>query len=377
MEKLFHLKENHTNVRTELLAGLTTFMTMAYIVALNPNLLTNFKAEGADLWNAVFMATCIASAVGTFTMAFLANKPFVMAPGMGLNSFFAVVVANIAAITGTSYLVSFRAALCIILIEGILFLILSVLNIREKIVHAIPLPIRLGISPAIGLMLLNIGLGSNAGIYSDTGGPYYVMQDFFGAMTPALGREQMGTGYTQMVLSVVTMFVGLFVIIYLNEKGIDTSKILVSGPSAGAHLSSIMCYSKAVQEKYKVDVSNVIGYCGIGGPYSFRKSATKTLKILLGMLFAKGYDRREGEPLALMTKNHIPMLLIQSRHDGLLEFECAEDFADKAEALGNRCVIYEVEDKRNTHSWYTAGYFLFSREEDKTLDRFMSWIENS
>ncbi len=164
---------------------------------------------------------------------------------------------------------------------------------------------------------------------------------------------------------------------YLNEKGIDTSKILVSGPSAGAHLSSIMCYSKAVQEKYKVDVSNVIGYCGIGGPYSFRKSATKTLKILLGMLFAKGYDRREGEPLALMTKNHIPMLLIQSRHDGLLEFECAEDFADKAEALGNCCVIYEVEDKRNTHSWYTAGYFLFSREEDKTLDRFMSWIENS
>ena len=104
MEKLFHLQKNHTNVRTELLAGLTTFMTMAYIVALNPNLLTNFGAEGQGLWNAVFMATCIASAIGTITMAFLANKPFVMAPGMGLNSFFAVVVANIAAITGTSYL---------------------------------------------------------------------------------------------------------------------------------------------------------------------------------------------------------------------------------------------------------------------------------
>ena len=223
MEKMFHLKENHTNVRTELLAGLTTFMTMAYIVALNPNLLTGFKAEGADLWNAVFMATCIASAIGTITMAFLANKPFVMAPGMGLNSFFAVVVANIAAITGTTYLVSFRAALCIILIEGILFLVLSVLNIREKIVHAIPLPIRLGISPAIGLMLLNIGLGSNAGIYSDKGGPFYVMRDFFGAMTPALGRDQMGTGYTQMVLSVITMFIGLFVIIFLNVRGVKAS----------------------------------------------------------------------------------------------------------------------------------------------------------
>ncbi len=223
MEKFFHLKENHTNVRTEILAGVTTFMTMAYIIALNPNLLTNFKAEGADLWNAVFMATCIASAVGTITMAFFANKPFVMAPGMGLNSFFAVVVANIATITGTTYLVSFREALCIIFIEGIVFLILSILNIREKIVHAIPLPIRLGISPAIGLMLLNIGLGSNAGIYSDTGGPFYAMRDFFGALTPALGREQMGTGYTQMVLSVVTMFVGLFVIFYLNEKKVKAS----------------------------------------------------------------------------------------------------------------------------------------------------------
>ena len=224
MERLFHLKENRTNVRTEILAGLTTFMTMAYIIALNPNLLTNFKADGPpELWNAVFMATCIASAVGTITMAFLANKPFVMAPGMGLNSFFAVVVANIAAITGTTYLVSFRAALCIILIEGIVFLVLSVLNIREKIVHAIPLPIRLGISPAIGLMLLNIGLGSNAGIYSETGGPFYVMQDFFGAMTPALGKEQMGSGYTQMVLTVVTMFIGLFVILFLNVKGVKAS----------------------------------------------------------------------------------------------------------------------------------------------------------
>lgn len=223
MERFFHLKENHTNVRTEVLAGVTTFMTMAYIIALNPNLLTNFKAEGADLWNAVFMATCIASAVGTITMAFFANKPFVMAPGMGLNSFFAVVVANIASITGTTYLVSFRAALCIILIEGIVFLILSVLNIREKIVHAIPLPIRLGISPAIGLMLLNIGLGSNAGTYSETGGPFYALRDFFGALTPALAREQMGSGYTQMVLSVVTMFIGLFFIIYLSEKGMKAA----------------------------------------------------------------------------------------------------------------------------------------------------------
>ena len=164
---------------------------------------------------------------------------------------------------------------------------------------------------------------------------------------------------------------------YLNDKGIYTSKVIVSGPSAGAHLSSILCYSKKVQDEYKVDVSNVIGYIGVGGPYSFRKSQSMTLKMLLGMLFAKGYDRTEAEPWSLMTKNHIPMLLIQSRHDGLVEFECAEDLAGKAEMVGNSCEIYEVEDKRNTHSWYTAGYFLFERNESKTLDKYMTWIENA
>ena len=136
-----------------------------------------------------------------------------------------------------------------------------------------------------------------------------------------------------------------------------------------------MCYSKRVQERYKVDVSNVIGYIGFGGPYSFRKDATNTLKMLINMLFAKGYDRTEGEPKELMDKRDIPMLLIQSRHDGLVGFECAEDFAARAKELGNRCEIYEVEDKRNTHSWYTAGCFLFERSENKTLDKFMSWIE--
>ncbi|MBR6478179.1 MAG: NCS2 family permease, partial [Lachnospiraceae bacterium] len=121
LEKVFKLKENRTSVRTEIIAGLTTFMTMAYIIALNPNLLTGFGQEGMELWNGVFMATCIASAIGMFVMAFAANKPFAMAPGMGLNSFFAVVVAGIAGITGLSYLESYQAALIIILIEGIIF----------------------------------------------------------------------------------------------------------------------------------------------------------------------------------------------------------------------------------------------------------------
>ena len=222
MEKLFKLKENGTTVRTEIIAGLTTFMTMAYIVALNPNLLTNFDV-GSPLWNGVFMATCIASAIGTFCMAFLANKPFVMAPGMGLNSFFAVVVGNLAALTGMTYVASFQAALVIILIEGILFIVMSFFNIREKIVESIPLGIRMGISPAIGLMLMNIGLGSNAGQYSETGGPFFAMRDFFGALTPSLAKANMGSAYAPMVLAVVTMFVGLFAIVALSKKGIKGS----------------------------------------------------------------------------------------------------------------------------------------------------------
>lgn len=226
MEKLFKLKENNTTVKTEIIAGLTTFMTMAYIIALNPNLLTGFGAEGQGLWNAVFVATCVASAIGTFVMAFCANKPFTMAPGMGLNSFFAVVVTNIAALTGMTYVESFQSALCIILVEGIVFLVLSILNVREKIVDAIPLGVRLGIAPAIGLMLMNIGIGSNVGVYSSEGGPFYVMRDFFGALTPSIVKTQMGDSYAVMVLTVVTMFIGLFVIIILAQKGVKASVII-------------------------------------------------------------------------------------------------------------------------------------------------------
>ena len=232
MEKIFKLKANGTAVRTELLAGLTTFMTMAYIIALNPNLLTGFGAEGQNLWNGVFLATCIASAVGMFVMAFCANKPFAMAPGMGLNSFFAVVVGNIAAMTGMSYLESFRSALVIIFIEGVVFIILSLFSVREKIVEAIPLGVRLGIAPSIGLMLMNIGLGSNVSLYSENGGPFFAMRDFFGALTPKVARDAMGSGYSVMVLSVVTMLIGLFVIVILAHYGVK-----------GAVLFGMLCAS--------------------------------------------------------------------------------------------------------------------------------------
>ena len=228
VEKLFKLKENGTNVRTEVIAGLTTFMTMAYIIALNPNILAGygFTDGGMQLWNAVFLATCVASGIAMICMAFIANKPFCLAPGMGLNSFFAVVVGNIAMMTGMTYVASFQAALVIVLAEGIVFVVLTLANIREKIVESIPLGVRLGISPAIGLMLLNIGLGSNIYIANSDGQQFFVMKDFFGSLTANVASTTMGDAYPVMVLSVVTLFIGLFSIIILQKRGIKASVIL-------------------------------------------------------------------------------------------------------------------------------------------------------
>ena len=220
IQRIFKLKQNNTTVKTEIIAGLTTFMTMAYIIALNPNILTNFGKEGSALWNAVFMATCIASAIGMFCMAFIANKPFALAPGMGLNSFFALIVGNIVAMTGMTYIASFQTAIILILIEGIVFIVLSIFNIREKIVESIPLGIRLAISPAIGMMLMNIGFGSNVTLFAADGSEAFVLRDFFGALTPSVAQTNMGDAYGSMVLAVVTMFVGLFAIIILSKKGV-------------------------------------------------------------------------------------------------------------------------------------------------------------
>ena len=163
---------------------------------------------------------------------------------------------------------------------------------------------------------------------------------------------------------------------FLQKKNIDISKIIVSGPSAGAHLSSILCYSDKAQKEYNVDISHVIGYVGFGGPYSFRADQGKTLSILLNQVMPKGYDRRQAEPVSLMCRNNIPMLLIQSRHDGLLEYACAGDLKRRADELGNICELYSVAGERNTHSWYTAGLFLLTREENKDIDKFYTWIEN-
>ena len=228
MESIFKLKENGTSVKTEIIAGLTTFMTMAYIIALNPNILAGYGATdgGMQLWNAVFLATCLASGIAMICMAFIANKPFCLAPGMGLNSFLAVVVVQITTLTGATYVASFQAALVIVLAEGVVFVILTLCNIREKIIDAIPYGVRMGIAPAIGLMLLNIGVGSNAGVFDSEGNPFYVMRDFFGSLTARSAALTMTDAYPAMVLTVVTMFVGLFVIVWMARRGVKGAVII-------------------------------------------------------------------------------------------------------------------------------------------------------
>lgn len=228
LEKIFKLKENNTTVKVEVLAGLTTFMTMAYIIALNPNLLTSF-AQGTPLWNGVFLATVISAAVGTLLMAFLANKPFALAPGMGLNSYFATVVATIAGVSiyenYDKYVESFGAGLTIILVSGILFTILTLLKVREKIVDAIPTAVRLGIPAGIGLMLINIGLTSNAGVYTEDGSCFYMLSQFF-SNGPSATKEAMGGSYSTMVLYVIAFFVGLFLIAILSHKKVKGAILL-------------------------------------------------------------------------------------------------------------------------------------------------------
>ena len=147
LEKMFKLKENNTTAKTEVIAGITTFMTMAYILAVNPNLLSQ---AGMDP-TAVLIATCLASFIGTFAMALLANYPFALAPGMGLNAYFAFTVCG-----NMGY--SWKVALMAVFFEGIIFIILSLTNVREAVFNAIPTTLKKGVSAGIGLFIAFIGL---------------------------------------------------------------------------------------------------------------------------------------------------------------------------------------------------------------------------
>ena len=147
LDKLFHLKEHNTDVKTEVIAGITTFMTMAYILAVNPNIL---EASGMDR-GAVFTATAVASFLATCLMALLSNYPFVLAPGMGLNAYFAYTV-----VLGMGY--SWQQALAAVFVEGLIFIVLSLTNVREEIFNAIPMNLKHAVSAGIGLFIAFIGL---------------------------------------------------------------------------------------------------------------------------------------------------------------------------------------------------------------------------
>ena len=156
LENLFKLKENNTTVKTEIAAGITTFMTMAYILAVNPSILSD---AGMDA-NAVLLATCLASFIGTLCMAFMANMPFALSAGMGLNAYLAYTV-----VLGQG--VSWQTALFAVFVEGIVFIILSLTNVREAIFNAIPLTLKKAVSVGIGLFIAFIGL-QNAGLVVDS-----------------------------------------------------------------------------------------------------------------------------------------------------------------------------------------------------------------
>lgn len=166
LEKWFKLKENNTNVKTEVVAGVTTFMTMAYILAVNPSILS---ASGMDS-NAILMATALSAFIGTLAMALLANYPFALAPGLGLNVYFAYTVCG-----AMGY--SWQIALLAVFVEGLIFIVLSVTNVREAIFNAIPIQLKKGVSVGIGLFIAFIAF-QNAGIVVNSDSTLVTVIDF-------------------------------------------------------------------------------------------------------------------------------------------------------------------------------------------------------
>lgn len=194
LEKLFKLRENDTTVKTEVIAGLTTFMTMAYILAVNPSML---NAAGMDT-NAALIATALAAFIGTLAMAFLANYPFALASGMGLNAYFAYTVCG-------SMGYSWQVALLAVFAEGIVFIALSLTNVREAIFNAIPLTLKHGVSAGIGLFIAFVGLqGAHLVVNSDS--------------TLTTTVDFAGNFHTEGICAVLAI-VGLFITIILYIKG--------------------------------------------------------------------------------------------------------------------------------------------------------------
>ena len=201
LEKWFQLKENNTNIKTEVVAGVTTFMTMAYILAVNPSILS---ASGMDS-QAILMATALASFIGTIAMALLANYPFALAPGLGLNAYFAYTVCG-------SMGYSWQIALLAVFVEGLIFIVLSVTNVREAIFNAIPIQLKRGVSVGIGLFVAFIGF-QNAGLIVNSDSTLVTVVDF---------TANFNTAGICAVLAVL----GTFIIAILHIKGVKGSILI-------------------------------------------------------------------------------------------------------------------------------------------------------
>ncbi len=201
LENLFHLKENRTTVKTEVIAGITTFMTMAYILAVNPSILS---ASGMDK-NAILMATAIAAFIGTWAMALLANYPFALAPGLGLNAYFAYTVCG-----QMGY--SWQFALLAVFAEGLIFIVLSVTNVREAIFDAIPLQLKKGVSVGIGLFVAFIGL-QNGHIVANSDSTLVTVVNFT-------------ENFSTVGISAVLALIGTFIIAILYAKKVKGSILI-------------------------------------------------------------------------------------------------------------------------------------------------------
>lgn len=216
MENYFKIKEKGSNVRTEVIAGFTTFFTMAYVFLVNPNIISNGNEQ---IFNGVFIATCLSAAIGTFLMAFMANLPFAQAPGMGLNAFFAfTIMPTMGVIVGreVGIVESYQLALVLVFISGLLFIAITAFGIREAIIEAIPTNVKHAISGGIGLFIAYLGL-QNAKIVVASPATQVTLVNFKGLLNPETYHDTMGA---------VIAIIGLLIITGLTAKKVRGSIFL-------------------------------------------------------------------------------------------------------------------------------------------------------
>jgi len=215
MDKFFKISERGSNVKTEIIAGLTTFFAMAYIIVVNPNQVVGFSFDVPgvpQIWNAVYIASILVAVIGTLLMGLYAKMPFAQACGMGLNSFFFVSFVLPAVITGSDAIAGYQSGLVIILVSGLVFLVLSVTGLRSKIARALPDCLKKAIPAGIGLFIAFIGF-QNVGIIQTNQYTLVQFNDFHGAIAN-------GT-FIEASLPALLALVGLLLIAILEKRKLE------------------------------------------------------------------------------------------------------------------------------------------------------------